>query len=96
MSDDRYSRQQKLPEVGERGQAAIERAEFVVLGSDGAIIEGEYLHRAGAVRVTLLPRAEPEPFAHEHWFHFVASRRIGAGAWRALDKLRKTLGVGPP
>jgi hypothetical protein len=93
MNDDRYCRQRKLPEVGERGQAAIAGAELELRGDDGAIIESEYLHRAGAERVTILPGMEPDPFVHEGHFRFVASRRIGAGAWRALAKLRRTLGV---
>jgi hypothetical protein len=96
MSGDRTCRQRRLPEIGERGQATIAQAELVVSGNDGAIIESEYLHRAGAERVTILPHAEPEPFAHEHAFRFVASRRIGAGAWRALAKLRRVLGVSAP
>jgi hypothetical protein len=96
MSDDRFARQRQLPEIGECGQSLIAQADFEVRGSDGAIIESEYLHRAGAERVTLLPGAEPVPFEHERWFRYFASRRIGAGAWRALDKLRQTLGVSRP
>ncbi len=90
---DRHCRQRLLPEVGDAGQRRIEVTDFEVRGRDGAIIEGEYLHRAGAVRLTILPGNEPEPFAHERFFRFTASRRIGAGAWRALAKLRRTLGV---
>jgi hypothetical protein len=92
--DDRFSRQLRLAEVGDHGQARISAAEFVVRGGDGAILESEYLHRAGAEKVTILPRSEPEPFVHQTHFRFVASRRVAAGAWRALGKLRKTLGVG--
>jgi hypothetical protein len=93
MNDDRFCRQRRLPEVGDQGQVRIASAELVVRGDDGAILESEYLHRAGAEKVTILPRSEPTPFAHEAHFRFAASRRVAAGAWRALDKLRKTLGV---
>ena len=88
---DRFSRQRCLREVGDTGQAKIAASVCEVAGSDGAIIETEYLCRAGVERVTLLPRREPEPFPHESAFRFAASRRVGAGAWRALTKLRRAL-----
>lgn len=91
MNEDRFDRQRRLPEVGSAGQERIERAAFEVRGGDGAILETEYLHRAGAQRVSLVPRAEPAPFAHEGAFRFAASRRVGAGAWRALAALRRVL-----
>jgi molybdopterin/thiamine biosynthesis adenylyltransferase len=91
--DERYSRQRRLPEVGDAGQARLAQAALTVVGSDGAIIEAEYLHRAGVERVELLPGGEPEPFSHEQAFRFAASRRIGVGAWRALAKIRRTLGM---
>jgi hypothetical protein len=94
-ADDVYTRQRRLPEVGDQGQARLARAELVVRGTDGAIIETEFLHRAGVERVTILPRSEAEPFVHEHAFRFFASRRIGAGAWRALAKIRRELGLEP-
>ena len=93
MSDDgdRYSRQRRLPEVGEAGQARIAAAAPRVHGRDGAIIETEYLYRAGVERLAIAPQLEPEPFVHEQHFRFFASRRIGAGAWRALRKIRRAL-----
>lgn len=94
MTDDRFCRQRRLPEVGDAGQHRIAAAHFEVRGGDGAILESEYLLRAGAERVTILPRAEADRFVHEGFFRFAASRRVGAGAWRALDKLRHVLGVG--
>lgn len=94
MDDERTTRQRRLAEVGDRGQARIAEAVLQVRGTDGAIVETEYLCRAGVERVTLVPRAEPEPFAHQHAFRFAASRRIGAGAWRALGKLRLAIGMG--
>lgn len=93
MSDPTLSRQLLLPEIGEAGQARIGAASFEVTGSDGAIIEAEYLHRAGAERLELLPGREALAFRHERWFRFAASRRVGAGAWRALVKLRTVLGM---
>ena len=91
--NDRYNRQRKLSEVGDTGQLLISRSLHEVRGADGAIIEAEYLHRAGVERLTILPRAEPEPFVHESHFRFFASRRVAAGAWRALCKLRRELGL---
>jgi hypothetical protein len=89
--DDRYCRQRRLPEVGDAGQARISAALAQVRGRDGAIIESEYLYRAGVERLQILPNLTPEPFIHERHFRFFASRRIGAGAWRALGKLRRAL-----
>ncbi|HEY3233590.1 MAG TPA: hypothetical protein VGJ84_02670 [Polyangiaceae bacterium] len=95
MSDsvDRYSRQSVLPEVGADGQRRISEAALEVRGSDGAIIECEYLYRAGVERLLISPGAEATPFEHHEWFRFFASRRIGAGAWRALKQLRQVLGL---
>jgi hypothetical protein len=39
------------------------------------------------------PGAAPEPFPHAHAFRFVASREVGAGAWRALVELREALEI---
>ena len=94
MSRDPHSRQRCLPEVGDEGQHRLAEASLVVRGTDGAIIESEYLHRAGVDRVDILSYAAPAPFEHEAHFRFFASRRIGAGAWRALGQIRRVLGVG--
>jgi hypothetical protein len=90
---DRYSRQRRLAEVGDLGQARIAAAQAHVHGRDGAIIETEYLYRAGVERLAISPNLEPEPFVHERHFRFFASRRVGAGAWRALGKLRHALAL---
>ena len=89
--DDRYTRQRRLAELGDAGQERIGKATLEVRGRDGAIIEAEYLYRAGVERLSILPDLEPEPFVHEEYFRFFASRRIGAGAWRALRKLRHVI-----
>jgi hypothetical protein len=89
--EDRYTRQRRLPEVGAAGQARILAATVEVRGRDGAIIETEYLYRAGVERLSIAPNREPVPFAHEAHFRFFASRRIAAGAWRALGELRRVL-----
>ncbi len=98
MSDasDRYSRQRRLAEVGDAGQARIERAQAHVLGTEGALTEVSYLARAGVGSVTVIPNLEPTPFLHASWFRHDATRAYGAGAWRALATLRGALGVDPP
>lgn len=93
MTTELYERQTRLPEVGAAGQARIANARLEVSGNDGAILEAEYLHRAGVLCLELRPRHEPKPFPHERAFRFAASRRVGAGAWRALDRIRQLLGV---
>jgi hypothetical protein len=98
MSDalDRYSRQRRLAEVGDAGQARIERAQAEVLGADGALTEVSYLARAGVGSVTVIPDVESTPFLHASWFRYDATRTFGAGAWRALATLRGALGVDTP
>lgn len=91
--EDRYTRQRRLPEVGEAGQARLGEAEVVVRGTQGADVEQSYLERAG-VRVHHDPKAAPLPFAHAAAFCFDASRGVAAGAWRALVAVRRELGIG--
>jgi len=96
FDEDRYARQRRLPEVGDAGQQRIFDAVLEVRGSDGALIEAEYLMRAGVERLSLTPRAEPEPFAHAGAFEHAAPARIAAGAWRALGQLRRVIFPGEP
>lgn len=91
MTEDRYSRQRRLAEVGDVGQARIEATAFEVCGTDGADVERAYLERAGARSVSFAPSAEPAAFPHEASFRFAAPRAVGAGAWRALAQLRPLL-----
>jgi hypothetical protein len=88
---DRYSRQRRLAQVGDAGQARLEDARFDVTAGPSALVEVAYLARAGARAVLVdrfLPRA---PFAHAAHFRHAASRRLAAGSWRALQKLTATL-----
>jgi len=83
---DRHLRQRRLPEVGDRGQAAIAGAPFRVAAGDEAVAEREYLVRAGGT-VTLDPALSPEPFPHAASFRHGVPRRHAAGAWRALRQI---------
>lgn len=87
---DRYTRQSRLAEVGDEGQARIRAARLSVGDGPEAWSEREYLERAGA-RVTTVPGLEGASFAHATVFRHAASRRLGAGAWRALGALRELL-----
>ncbi|HEX3594496.1 MAG TPA: hypothetical protein VHU80_05320 [Polyangiaceae bacterium] len=94
MSDsERFGRQERLAEVGPVGQARIVRFSAVVRGVEGADVERAYLLGAGVGDVKMEPGAAPEPFPHAHAFRFVASREVGAGAWRALVELREALEI---
>lgn len=88
---DRYTRQRRLAEVGDAGQARIAAARFSVADAPEAWSEREYLERAGAGSVTTVPGLEVAPFAHAAAFRYTAARRLGAGAWRALEGLRAAL-----
>ena len=87
----RYDRQCRLGEVGPAGQARIENAAAEVCGREGATVELAYLCRAGLAEVTIVPGKLPEPFVHSGWFRFDSARRTGAGAWRALEKIKRIL-----
>lgn len=91
--DGRYDRQARLAEVGPAGQARIERTTAEVCGKDGATVELAYLCRAGLAELTILPNKPCEPFAHADWFRFGSARRVGAGAWRALGKIKRALEI---
>ena len=81
---DRYARQRRLAEIGDAGQARLLAASLRVAGTDGALTELVYLHRAGVGAVAIDALAEPRPFAHAAFFHHAVTRRHAAGAWRAL------------
>jgi hypothetical protein len=85
------TRQIRLAEVGVEGQAQLAAASLEVRGRDGSLAELMYLHRAGIERVALLPDRQPVPFSHSALFGHEASRRLAAGAWRALSQIRGIL-----
>ena len=88
---DRYVRQRRLAELGEAGQARLSAASHRVAGTDGALTELVYLHRAGFRAVSVEKLAKARPFAHAEYFHHAASRRHAAGAWRALRAITELL-----
>ena len=91
FGEDRYTRQRRLRDVGDAGQARIASARLSVRDSDGALVEAMYLHRAGVERVDIVPHEDAEPFAHAGFFRFAGPSSAAAGAWRALGKLRGVL-----
>ncbi len=93
--EDRYSRQRRLPEVGDEGQRRIHDADLRVCGGDGAVVETVYLLRVGVERVEMTPSNPPSEFAHASFFQFDSARRVAAGSWRALGKIRDVLELGP-
>lgn len=96
QAPDRYTRQRRLAEVGDAGQARIGAATLELSSSDGAMEELAYLCRAGVERVSVSANLEPRPFAHERVFRFAEPRRVAAGAWRTLTELRRVLGMELP
>jgi hypothetical protein len=91
LDEARMSRQSRLPEVGERGQALLAATEVAVSRTDGVEVERAYLLGAGC---QVVDSPEPTPaFAHSDLFRFGASREVGAGAWRALRQIRGVLGL---
>jgi hypothetical protein len=95
MSDsERFSRQERLAEVGPGGQTRIQRSSAVIRGAEGADVERAYLDGAGVGTVSTEPDQSPEPFVHAGAFEFAAAREVGAGAWRALAALRRALETG--
>jgi hypothetical protein len=90
---DRFTRQRRLPEIGEAGQLRISSARFALGPHAGLEIEREYLSRAGATCTLSTEPAVARPFTHHSAFAFEETRALGEGAWRALEKLRSALGI---
>lgn len=93
---DLFSRQRRLREWGEAGQARVAASQAVVRGLAGAEVEAAYLTRAGVGTVVHDPGGTPAAFPHDSFFRFAACRDVGAGAWRALAHLRGVLGAPGP
>lgn len=94
LPDERFSRQLRLAEVGEPGQARLCAAEPAVGTSNAATIERSYLLRAGVRRVSEAgaPLAPP-PFVHAEHFRHEHCRDVAEGAWRALGQIRAILSL---
>jgi hypothetical protein len=93
---DPFARQRRLAEVGDAGQARIERAEVRLSAHEpGAIVGMSYLLRAGtrAVSLHVKPSVESTAFPHAGAFRFAVTRELGAGAWQALAALRRALEI---
>jgi hypothetical protein len=87
------TRQIRLAEVGIEGQARLSRASLCVRGSDGSLTEFVYLHRAGIERLSVQPDLPAAPFQHAGLFRHAGTRRLAAGAWRALCQIRDVLAL---
>lgn len=95
MSDeDRHTRQRRLREVGDRGQALLSAASVLVEGRDAAATEALYLERAGVLEVRCDADAAPRAFVHAELFRNAACRSEAAAAWRALQKTLAVLNQG--
>jgi len=87
------TRQIRLAEVGLAGQARLDAATLEVPGRDGSLAEFLYLHRAGIARLALRPDKPAPPFAHAALFRYDGTRRLAAGAWRALRQIHNLLAL---
>jgi molybdopterin/thiamine biosynthesis adenylyltransferase len=81
---DRFTRQRRLAEVGERGQERIQNAVVRVAATPDGVVAALYLSRAGVQRIELSATGEAPEFTHATSFRHAASRQIGEGSWRAL------------
>jgi len=84
---DRYTRQRRLREIGDAGQARLEAAAPTIAGGPGAVLELVYLHRAGVGSVTIDALSTPRAFPHASLFRHPAARRFAAASWRALGTI---------
>jgi hypothetical protein len=92
----RYTRQVRLAEVGEEGQARLAQALVrVSLGGLAGAVEARYLHGAGVVHA----RVSPGGVALEvpAWLSALhpAARDVATGAHEALSVMRAVLSSAP-
>ena len=89
---DRYARQRSLAAVGDLGQARIAGATYVASSDDDGSteVERQYLTRAGA-RHFAASGAGGAEFVHAAQFRDPAARAFAAGAWRALEQLKRAI-----
>ena len=93
-ADARFTRQSRLAEVGDAGQARLEAATARVTAGDA--IEARYLRGAG-VRVTVVEASEVAPEEIPAWIVFLspAARDVASGAYSALEIIRGVLAGSP-
>jgi len=87
------TRQIRLSEVGEAGQARLSAATLEVRGSEGSLTEFLYLHRAGIERLAIRADRAAPAFAHGGLFRHDSTLRQAAGAWRAIAQIRSILAL---
>ena len=90
---DRYTRQRRLREIGDAGQARLEAAATTIAGGPGAVLELVYLHRAGVGSVTIDALSVPRAFPHAPFFRNPAALRFAAASWRALRTIIEVSGA---
>ncbi len=92
----RHTRQIRLPEIGEAGQARLASSE-VVLGGRGLArdVERTYLRLAGATpREDAAGDGADEVDVSSLGLRHAAARDVGEGALRALAAVRRIVGIG--
>ena len=93
--EDRYTRQRRLPEVGPQGQERLQRAQLSVAEHPDVALELDYLERAGAIEARVDPAAAPLVFPWAAWFEHAAALGVAHGAWCALSRIKRELGLSP-
>lgn len=91
--EDRYSRQRRLPEVGGRGQLALQQAHPSLHTHAGSTVEQDYLRRSGIVSFAAEETTPPPVFLHACYFEFTGPLHVAQGACQALAVIRETLKV---
>jgi hypothetical protein len=108
MTEARYGRQSRLPEVGEQGQAVLEATEAVLgAAGDARLVEATYLRLAGlkvreaAGNAAAKARARADDKTATAALRALAlgdpaARDVADGALRALVTMRAALGIAGP
>jgi hypothetical protein len=93
MNNDLLSRQMRLREVGNNGQALLHAAR-VTLGSDAASgVAADYLIRSGVGSVEQGNAQAPDSFPHAGHFTFPVTEQFARGAWVATQTIVVLLGL---
>jgi hypothetical protein len=93
--EDRYTRQRRLPEVGPIGQERLCRARLCVAAHPDVELELDYLARAGVAAVQVDAVAPAPPFPWSACFEHPAALGVARGAWSALSRIKRELGLEP-